>query len=211
MLFALRLFAYRLVKPFQWPTSRVVPIPRPTTFVGPGAALKMCDSIAQFGFKRVLIVTDAILVKLGLVEPLRKALADRGVEVAVYDGITPDPTHDVLQRGFEAAMAHFDARQETTFMLGDRLETDILGAVRAGIGSILVLTGASTREMIFSVPQLIAFISSVMTLEAGDIILTGTPAGVGPLTANDVVEVSIEGIGVLRNPVVMEDTERRTF
>jgi len=70
---------------------------------------------------------------------------------------------------------------------------------------------ASTREMIFSVPQLIAFISSVMTLEVGDIILTGTPAGVGPLTANDVVEVSIEGIGTLRNPVVMEDTERRTF
>jgi len=58
---------------------------------------------------------------------------------------------------------------------------------------------------------LIAFISSVMTLEVGDIILTGTPAGVGPLTANDVVEVSIEGIGTLRNPVVMEDTERRTF
>lgn len=70
---------------------------------------------------------------------------------------------------------------------------------------------ASTREMIFSVPQLIAFISSVMTLEVGDIILTGTPAGVGPLAANDVVEVSIEGIGTLRNPVVMEDTERRSF
>jgi 2-keto-4-pentenoate hydratase/2-oxohepta-3-ene-1,7-dioic acid hydratase in catechol pathway len=68
---------------------------------------------------------------------------------------------------------------------------------------------ASTREMVFSVPQLIAFISSVMTLEVGDIILTGTPAGVGPLAANDVVEVSIEGIGTLRNPVVMEDTERR--
>ena len=47
-------------------------------------------------------VTDAILVKLGLVEPLRQALADRGVEVAIHDGITPDPTHDVLQRGFEA-------------------------------------------------------------------------------------------------------------
>lgn len=70
---------------------------------------------------------------------------------------------------------------------------------------------ASTREMIFSVPQLIAFISSVMTLEVGDIILTGTPAGVGPLTANDIVEVGIEGIGTLRNPVVMEDTERRMF
>jgi len=101
MLFALRLFAYRLIKPFQWPTSRVVPIPRPTTFVGPGSALKLCDSIAQFGLKRVLIVTDAVLVKLGIVEPLRAALAERGVDVAVHDGITPDPTHDVLQRGFE--------------------------------------------------------------------------------------------------------------
>ena len=89
MIFALRLFAYRLVKPFQWPTSRVVPIPRPTTFVGPGSALKLCDSIAQFGLKRVLIVTDAVLVKLGLVEPLRAALAERGVDVAVHDGITP--------------------------------------------------------------------------------------------------------------------------
>src|SRR5512139_1409478 len=64
MLFALRLFAYRLVKPLQWPTSRIVAIPRPTTFVGPGAALRMCDSIVQFGLKRVLIVTDAVLVKL---------------------------------------------------------------------------------------------------------------------------------------------------
>ena len=106
MLFALRLFAYRLVKPFQWPTSRVVPIPRPTTFVGPDSALRLCDSIAQFGLRRVLIVTDAILVKLGLVEPLRMALAARGVDVAVHDGITPDPTYDVLQRGGEAAQAH---------------------------------------------------------------------------------------------------------
>jgi alcohol dehydrogenase class IV len=106
MLFALRLFAYRLVKPFQWPTSRVVPIPRPTTFVGPDSALRLCDCIAQFGLRRVLIVTDAILVKLGLVEPLRKALVARGVDVAVHDGITPDPTHDVLQRGYEAAQAH---------------------------------------------------------------------------------------------------------
>jgi alcohol dehydrogenase class IV len=106
MLFALRLFAYRLVKPFQWPTSRVVPIPRPTTFVGPDAARRLCDSIAQFGLRRVLIVTDAILVKLGIVEPLRQALAAKGVDVAIHDGITPDPTYEVLQRGFEAARAH---------------------------------------------------------------------------------------------------------
>jgi len=106
MLFELRLFAYRLIKPFQWPTSRVVPIPRPTTFVGAGAALKLCDSIAQFGLRRVLIVSDAVLVKLGVVEPLRAALARHGIEVAVHDGITPDPTYEVLERGCDAARSH---------------------------------------------------------------------------------------------------------
>ena len=59
----------------------------------------------------------------------------------------------------------------------------------------------STREMVFTVQQLIAFISTVMTLEPGDVILTGTPAGIGPLVSGDVVEVEVEGIGVLRNPV----------
>jgi alcohol dehydrogenase class IV len=106
MLLSLRLLAYRLIKPFQWPTSRVVPIPRPTVFVGPDSAIRLCDTIAQFGLRRVLVVTDAVLVKLGLVEPLRGALVERGVDVAIHDGITPDPTHDVLQRGYEAAKAH---------------------------------------------------------------------------------------------------------
>lgn len=61
---------------------------------------------------------------------------------------------------------------------------------------------ASTRDMVFSIPQIIAFISSVMLLEPGDVILTGTPAGVGVLEAGDVVKASIEGIGELINPVV---------
>jgi 2-keto-4-pentenoate hydratase/2-oxohepta-3-ene-1,7-dioic acid hydratase in catechol pathway len=60
---------------------------------------------------------------------------------------------------------------------------------------------ASTREMVFSVNQLIAFISSVMTLSPGDVVLTGTPAGVGQLEAGNIVEISIEGIGVLKNDV----------
>jgi len=60
---------------------------------------------------------------------------------------------------------------------------------------------ASTREMMFSVEQLIAFISSVMTLQPGDLVLTGTPAGIGPLQNGDTVEVSVEGIGSLSNPV----------
>jgi 2-keto-4-pentenoate hydratase/2-oxohepta-3-ene-1,7-dioic acid hydratase in catechol pathway len=63
---------------------------------------------------------------------------------------------------------------------------------------------ASTRDMVFSIRQLIAFLSSVMTLEIGDIILTGTPAGVGPLLPGDQVEIIIEGIGTLHNPVQAE-------
>jgi 2-keto-4-pentenoate hydratase/2-oxohepta-3-ene-1,7-dioic acid hydratase in catechol pathway len=56
-------------------------------------------------------------------------------------------------------------------------------------------------DMIFGIPQLIAYISSIMTLEPGDIIATGTPAGVGPLVDGDEVEVDIPGIGTVRNPV----------
>jgi 2-keto-4-pentenoate hydratase/2-oxohepta-3-ene-1,7-dioic acid hydratase in catechol pathway len=63
---------------------------------------------------------------------------------------------------------------------------------------------ASTRDMVFSVRQVIAFISSVMTLEPGDLLLTGTPAGVGLLVPGDVVEVTIAGLGTLRNPVAAE-------
>jgi 2-keto-4-pentenoate hydratase/2-oxohepta-3-ene-1,7-dioic acid hydratase in catechol pathway len=60
---------------------------------------------------------------------------------------------------------------------------------------------ASTRDMVFNVSTLIAYISSVMTLEPGDIIFTGTPAGVGELKNGDVVDVEIEGLGKLSNPV----------
>jgi len=65
---------------------------------------------------------------------------------------------------------------------------------------------ASTSDMVFNVAELIAYISQVMTLEPGDVILTGTPSGVGPLQPGDVVEVEIEGIGILRNPVVSQGT-----
>jgi 2-keto-4-pentenoate hydratase/2-oxohepta-3-ene-1,7-dioic acid hydratase in catechol pathway len=61
---------------------------------------------------------------------------------------------------------------------------------------------ASTRELIYSVPVLINFISNVMTLLPGDIIATGTPSGVGPMSPGDIVEVRIAHIGTLRNYVV---------
>jgi 2-keto-4-pentenoate hydratase/2-oxohepta-3-ene-1,7-dioic acid hydratase in catechol pathway len=56
-------------------------------------------------------------------------------------------------------------------------------------------------DMVFGIPALLAFISRIMTLEPGDLVATGTPAGVGPLVDGDLVEVEIPGVGVLGNPV----------
>jgi 2-keto-4-pentenoate hydratase/2-oxohepta-3-ene-1,7-dioic acid hydratase in catechol pathway len=74
-----------------------------------------------------------------------------------------------------------------------------------------VLQDANTNDLIFDVPHLVAHASSVFTLEPGDLILTGTPAGVGvfrdppvAMRDGDVVEVEIDGIGTLVNPVVAE-------
>jgi len=61
---------------------------------------------------------------------------------------------------------------------------------------------ASTVDMVFKIPQLIEYITAAMTLEPGDVVLTGTPEGVSPIQPGDHVEVEVEGIGVLRNPVV---------
>jgi alcohol dehydrogenase class IV len=140
MFFALRLFAYRLVKPLQWPTSRVVPISRPTTFVGPGSGLKLCAAIGQFGFKRVLIVTDAVLVKLGLVEPLRRALSEQGIDVAVHDAITPDPTYPVLQAGYQAAKQH---GSEAILAIGGGSVIDAAKVIGA-----MVVSGKSPQKLI---------------------------------------------------------------
>ncbi len=63
---------------------------------------------------------------------------------------------------------------------------------------------ASTRDMIFHVEQIITFASSIMTLEPGDVIMTGTPAGISPLQPGDFVEVAIDGLGKLRNPVAID-------
>jgi 5-oxopent-3-ene-1,2,5-tricarboxylate decarboxylase / 2-hydroxyhepta-2,4-diene-1,7-dioate isomerase len=62
----------------------------------------------------------------------------------------------------------------------------------------------NTSDLLFSVAQLVACMSEAVTLLPGDVILTGTPASIGPVEPGDVVEIEIDGIGVLRNPVVSE-------
>lgn len=64
-----------------------------------------------------------------------------------------------------------------------------------------VRQNSNTEILIFSVPFLVSYVSKVMTLNPGDIIMTGTPHGVGPMKQGDVIEVDVEGVGVLSNPV----------
>jgi 2-keto-4-pentenoate hydratase/2-oxohepta-3-ene-1,7-dioic acid hydratase in catechol pathway len=61
-----------------------------------------------------------------------------------------------------------------------------------------------SKDMVFPIPDLISFISASVTLEAGDVVITGTPEGVGPLAPGDVVEVEIVGWSTVRNPVMAE-------
>lgn len=77
----------------------------------------------------------------------------------------------------------------------------------AGIGVEGLVNGtvrqsSSTRELIFPIPKLVAFISAIMTLLPGDIISTGTPSGIGPLVAGDSVTIRVDGVGELTNPVI---------
>jgi 2-keto-4-pentenoate hydratase/2-oxohepta-3-ene-1,7-dioic acid hydratase in catechol pathway len=81
----------------------------------------------------------------------------------------------------------------------------------AELGTLVVLTRvngverqrAAASDMVFSIPELLSYISGIMTLEPGDVVATGTPKGVGPLAAGDVVEVEVPGFSIVRNPVTV--------
>jgi 2-keto-4-pentenoate hydratase/2-oxohepta-3-ene-1,7-dioic acid hydratase in catechol pathway len=78
------------------------------------------------------------------------------------------------------------------FTEGRRVQTFLNGEV---------VQDGSTADMVFDIPALVAYVSSVMTLLPGDVILTGTPEGVGPMQVGDEVEISIDGLGTLTNKV----------
>jgi 2-keto-4-pentenoate hydratase/2-oxohepta-3-ene-1,7-dioic acid hydratase in catechol pathway len=93
---------------------------------------------------------------------------------------------------------------DTFCPLGPCIATDIepnAVTVEAVVNGIVRQSG-STKDFVFSVEDLVAWVSEVMTLLPGDVIATGTPAGVGPLSAGDRVEIRIDGVGTLKNPVV---------
>ncbi len=113
--------------------------------------------------------------------------------------------NDVTARDLQAKDVQYTRAKgfDTFAPIGPVIETEI-DPGNLKITTILngeIRQHSRTSNLIFSVPRLISFISHVMTLLPGDIIATGTPAGIGPMKSGDKVEVEIEGIGVLRNYV----------
>lgn len=166
----------------------------PSAVIGPGDNIVMPPQSHQVEHEGELAV---VIGRSG-----RWIAADEALSYVMGYTVANDVTARDLQRrdGQWTRGKGFD----TFCPLGPWIETDL------DPSDVLVQTRvngemrqmASTREMMFPVEQLIAFISSVMTLNPGDLILTGTPAGIGQLQPNDTVEVSVEGVGVLTNSVV---------
>lgn len=117
------------------------------------------------------------------------------------------PLNDVTARDLQRLDGQWTRAKgfDTFCPLGDLVEAD--GLDWRSLEVACRVNGAERQrgrasEMAFGIPRLVAAASRIMTLEAGDVIATGTPEGVGPLVAGDVVEVELVGHGVLRNPVV---------
>ena len=165
----------------------------PSTIINPGDAIILPPQSQQVEHEGELVV---VIGKRG-----RNIIAEEAKDYILGYTIGNDVTARDLQRadrlwtrakGFDT-FAPFGPWIDTDFDPSDAVITcRVNGQMRQM---------ASTRDMVFSVGTIVAFISSVMTLEPGDVIFTGTPAGVGALVDGDEVTVDIEGLGILKNPV----------
>ena len=142
--------------------------------------------------------------ELGLVVGRRAShLSDSDNALSYLCGYTC--VNDVTARDLQKADVQFTRAKgfDTFCPVGPHIEADLIPGdvpVECRVNGAVRQAGR-TSLMIFSVEFIVRWISRMMTLEPGDLIATGTPAGVGPLLAGDTTEVTVEGIGVLSNPV----------
>ena len=180
------------------PTSPIIFLKPPTAVIGPGAAIVCPPSSQNVHHEAELAVVIG-----------RRARSLRPEDAAAYIwGYTCG--NDVTARDLQRLDQQWTRSKsfDTFCPLGPWVDTAFdprdAGIICRVNGE--VRQNARTADMVFGVSTLLAFISEIMTLEPGDVILTGTPAGVGPLLPGDTVEVEIEGLGVLANPVVAPDS-----
>jgi 2-keto-4-pentenoate hydratase/2-oxohepta-3-ene-1,7-dioic acid hydratase in catechol pathway len=176
------------------PSEPVIFLKPSTSVIGPEAAVVLPPEAAEVHHEAELAVVVGRVAH-------RVAAEDAGGFILGYTAANDISSRDLQKRDGQWGRAKgFD----TFCPLGPAIETEL---DPSGLSITCTVNGeirqqASTADMVFGVAELFAFISRVMTLLPGDVILTGTPAGTSPLHPGDRVEVAIERIGALRNPVV---------
>ncbi|MFN8194692.1 MAG: fumarylacetoacetate hydrolase family protein [Nocardioidaceae bacterium] len=188
----------------ELPTEPLIFLKPNTAVIGPG------DDIVYPRQTRELHFEGELAVVIGRI--CRDVPPEQATDVIYGYTIANDVTARDLQR--QDVQFTRSKSFDTFCPLGPWIETDLdPHAFTAEAGGRAVQThlngdlkqDGNTRDLVFDVPTLVAHVSSVMTLLPGDVILTGTPEGVGPMEVGDEVEVSIEGIGALTNRVASRD------
>ncbi|WP_341954216.1 fumarylacetoacetate hydrolase family protein [Salinibacterium sp. TMP30] len=164
-----------------------------TSVVGPGDAIMLPPQSELVSFEGELAV---------VIGSIAKNVAEADADSVIF-GYTI--ANDVTARDLQKKDGQWSRAKgfDTFCPLGPVIETEFEVAsqsIRTTVNGDLKQDG-TVDQMVHSVASLVAYASSVFTLLPGDLILTGTPAGVGPIVHGDTVEITIEGIGTLSNPV----------
>ncbi len=178
----------------------VLPAPRPIVLLGAGSALRLCDTVSHVGAKRVLIVTDAILAKLGVIDPISARLGELGIESLVFSGVTPDPTVSVVEHGLSMLRS---GRCDAVVAVGGGSSIDA-----AKVMALSASTGKTPRDLIGILkarqPSLPLF---VVPTTAG----TGSEATIGAVISDDVthqkgivIDPAVVPLATAIDPVVMQ-------
>jgi 2-keto-4-pentenoate hydratase/2-oxohepta-3-ene-1,7-dioic acid hydratase in catechol pathway len=176
----------------------------PNVLIGPDEPIIIPKYLAEYDFPEIRIDYEAELALI-----IKKTCKDIAPENAREYIMGYTCMNDVSQRNFQKndKSGWFRGKSIDTFgPIGPAILLDE-GMVDPNNLRICCrrngeeVQSSNTCHMIFPVEKLVSFISQFITLNEGDIISTGTPAGVGPMYPNDIIEVEIEGIGTLRNPV----------
>ena len=177
------------------PDEPIIFLKPPTTVVGPMQPIRLpSDSVEVHHEAELAIVMGKVTRNV--------EIEDVGPSILGYTAANDVTARDLQRRDKQWTRAKsFD----TFCPLGPAIDTEL--DPLEGLSIICRVNGeirqsGSTSDMIFGVGELVSYVSRIMTLLPGDVILTGTPSGVGPIEAGDRVEVDVEGVGVLMNPVV---------
>jgi 2-keto-4-pentenoate hydratase/2-oxohepta-3-ene-1,7-dioic acid hydratase in catechol pathway len=169
----------------------------PTALIGPGDTIVLPDVSQRVEFE----------AEIGVVIGRRIRNADPNAAERAIGGFTC--VNDVTCRDLQKVDGQWGRAKgfDTFCPVGPRV---VSGLDWRGLEILCRVNGAERQrakatDMHFSIPELVSFVSGIMTLEPGDLIATGTPAGTAPLHHGDVVEVEITGVGILSNPVRAEN------